>query len=99
MSRLKLLIAIPALQRGGEHRGDHRATLAARARILAEIAGDRGGASPWSATGRRTGPSSAPGATATRIELIVFERNRGYGAAIKEAWRQSDAELLALPRR
>src|SRR5216684_4409184 len=30
-----------------------------------------------------------------RINLIVFEKNRGYGAAIKEAWRQSDAELLS----
>ena len=31
----------------------------------------------------------------SRINLIVFEKNRGYGAAIKEAWRQSDAELLS----
>lgn len=29
-----------------------------------------------------------------RINLIVFEKNRGYGAAIKEAWRQSDADIL-----
>lgn len=29
-----------------------------------------------------------------QIHLIVFEKNRGYGAAIKEAWRQSDADLL-----
>lgn len=29
-----------------------------------------------------------------RIKLIVFEKNRGYGAAIKEAWRQSDADFL-----
>lgn len=29
------------------------------------------------------------------ITLIVFPRNRGYGAAIKEAWARSDAELLA----
>jgi dolichol-phosphate hexosyltransferase len=29
-----------------------------------------------------------------RIRLIVFECNRGYGAAIKEAWRDSKAELL-----
>jgi glycosyltransferase involved in cell wall biosynthesis len=29
-----------------------------------------------------------------RIKLIVFEKNRGYGAAIKEAWGQSDAQLL-----
>ncbi len=28
------------------------------------------------------------------IHLIVFPQNKGYGAAIKEAWRQSDAELL-----
>ncbi len=29
-----------------------------------------------------------------RIRLIVFEKNRGYGAAIKEAWDESDADLL-----
>jgi glycosyltransferase involved in cell wall biosynthesis len=29
-----------------------------------------------------------------RIDLIVFEKNRGYGAAIKEGWRGSDADLL-----
>lgn len=28
------------------------------------------------------------------ITVIGFERNRGYGAAIQEAWRQSDADLL-----
>ncbi|HEY6990107.1 MAG TPA: glycosyltransferase family 2 protein [Bryobacteraceae bacterium] len=28
------------------------------------------------------------------IKVIGFERNRGYGAAIQEAWKQSDAELL-----
>lgn len=29
-----------------------------------------------------------------KIKLIVFEKNRGYGAAIKEGWAQSDADLL-----
>jgi glycosyltransferase involved in cell wall biosynthesis len=29
-----------------------------------------------------------------RIKLIVFPKNRGYGAAIKEAWTQSNADLL-----
>lgn len=29
-----------------------------------------------------------------RINLVVFEKNRGYGAAIKFAWNQSDADLL-----
>jgi hypothetical protein len=31
---------------------------------------------------------------ADKVGLIVFEQNRGYGAAITEAWLQSDAELL-----
>ena len=29
-----------------------------------------------------------------QIRLIVFQRNYGYGAAIKEAWLNSDADLL-----
>ncbi len=29
-----------------------------------------------------------------QIKLIVFEKNRGYGAAIKEGWEQSNADLL-----
>lgn len=32
---------------------------------------------------------------AHNIQLIVFEKNRGYGAAIQHAWQESDAELLA----
>jgi glycosyltransferase involved in cell wall biosynthesis len=34
-----------------------------------------------------------------RINLIVFPKNRGYGAAIKEAWRQSDADPSQVFRR
>lgn len=30
----------------------------------------------------------------TKIALIEFPENKGYGAAIKEAWRQSDADVL-----
>ena len=30
-----------------------------------------------------------------QINLIVFPKNRGYGAAIKEGWMHSDADLLA----
>ena len=30
-----------------------------------------------------------------RIKLIAYEKNRGYGAAIKEGWRGTDADLLA----
>ena len=28
------------------------------------------------------------------IQLVVFEKNRGYGAAIQYAWQKSDADLL-----
>lgn len=34
-------------------------------------------------------------AYAGQIDVIVFEKNRGYGAAIMEAWAKSDAELLS----
>lgn len=30
-----------------------------------------------------------------RIRLVIFEKNRGYGAAIKEGWSQSTGDLLA----
>jgi glycosyltransferase involved in cell wall biosynthesis len=30
-----------------------------------------------------------------QVQLVVFPHNRGYGAAIQEAWRRSDCELLA----
>jgi glycosyltransferase involved in cell wall biosynthesis len=30
-----------------------------------------------------------------KIKLIVFEKNRGYGAAIKKGWEESDGDLLA----
>ena len=30
-----------------------------------------------------------------QISLIIFEKNKGYGAAIKEGWSHSDADLLA----
>jgi glycosyltransferase involved in cell wall biosynthesis len=30
-----------------------------------------------------------------KIKLIIFEKNRGYGAAIKQGWESTDADLLA----
>jgi len=32
---------------------------------------------------------------AEHIKIIIFEKNKGYGAAIKEGWRQSDAKYLS----
>ena len=32
---------------------------------------------------------------ASKIKLIIFEKNRGYGAAIKQGWSEASGELLA----
>ena len=32
------------------------------------------------------------------VKVIVFEKNRGYGAAIKEGWRQGSGKPARLPR-
>jgi len=31
---------------------------------------------------------------ADKIDIIIFEKNKGYGAAIKEGWEQSNGDLL-----
>ncbi len=92
--RLKLLIAIPALNEEASISETIQRSLAAREQILAnspvtevEIAVVSDGS-----TDRTVELASR---YLDRIRLIVFEKNRGYGAAIKEAWAQSDAELLA----
>ena len=30
-----------------------------------------------------------------KIKLVIFEKNRGYGAAIKQGWEETDADLVA----
>ena len=30
-----------------------------------------------------------------KIKLIIFEKNRGYGAAIKQGWEETDADIVA----
>ena len=90
---MKLLVAIPALN---EEEGiasiiqrmvNAREEIIARALVTAvEITVVSDGS-----TDRTVEYARAFGA---QISLIVFERNRGYGAAIMEAWRRSDAELL-----
>ncbi len=91
---MKLLIAIPALNEEDSITNIIQRTLDARAHILAqtpvtdvEITVISDGSAD-----RTVERAAAFGA---RINLIVFERNRGYGAAIMEAWRRSNAELLS----
>src|SRR5258707_10733082 len=92
--RLKLLIAIPALNEEDSIAQTIQRSLAARERILSN--------SPVTEVEITVVSDGSTDRTVElasryldRIRLIVFERNRGYGAAIKEAWAQSDAELLA----
>jgi len=91
---LKLLIAIPALDEEESIASIIERTLAARSRILAETAVTDVQVTVVS-DGSRDRTVERAQAYRNQIHLIVFEKNRGYGAAIKEAWRQSDAELLA----
>jgi glycosyltransferase involved in cell wall biosynthesis len=91
---LKLLIAIPALDEEESIASIIDRTLAARSRLLAETAVTEVEVTVVS-DGSHDRTVERAQAYRNQIHLIVFEKNRGYGAAIKEAWRQSDAELLA----
>ena len=91
---MKLLIAIPALNEEASIAAVVEQCLAARPAIVAvtpitevEITVVSDGS-----TDRTVERARAFG---DRINVIVFETNRGYGAAIMEAWRRSDAELLS----
>jgi hypothetical protein len=91
---VKLLIAIPALNEESSIASIIERCLAAAPRITSETA-----VTELDVTVVSDGSTDRTVEIAScyrdRIHLIVFEQNRGYGAAIKEAWRQSDAELLA----
>ena len=90
---MKLAIAIPALNEEDSITSIVERSLAAREKIVAgtsvkevEVIVVSDGS-----TDRTVERARAFG---ERIKLVVFEKNRGYGAAIQEAWRQSDAELV-----
>jgi glycosyltransferase involved in cell wall biosynthesis len=90
---MKLLIVIPALNEEQSIESIIRRSLEARARIIE--------GSPVTAVDITVVSDGSTDRTVERarrhadsVKLIVFEKNRGYGAAIKEAWRQSDADLL-----
>lgn len=90
---MKLLIVIPALNEEQSIESIIRRSLEARARIIE--------GSPVTAVDITVVSDGSTDRTVERarryadsVKLIVFEKNRGYGAAIKEAWWQSDADLL-----
>ena len=90
---MRLLIAIPALNEEASIAQTIERCLLARKDII-----DRSPITQVEITVVSDGSTDRTVELASRfndqITLIVFRRNRGYGAAIKEAWSRSDAELL-----
>jgi glycosyltransferase involved in cell wall biosynthesis len=93
MVAMKLLIAIPALNEEDSIESIIQRSLAARDRICAGSA-----VRDVEITVVSDGSTDRTVELARKyegqIKLIVFHKNRGYGAAIQEAWHNSDAELL-----
>jgi len=93
MVAMKLLIAIPALNEEDSIESIIQRSLAARGRICAGSA-----VRDVEITVVSDGSTDRTVELARKyegqIKLIVFPKNRGYGAAIQEAWNNSDAELL-----
>jgi glycosyltransferase involved in cell wall biosynthesis len=91
---MKLLIAIPALNEEASIAETIERCLEARSAIIRESP-----VTEVEITVVSDGSTDRTVALASpyqpRIKLLVFEKNRGYGAAIKEAWRESDADLVS----
>lgn len=90
---MKLLIVIPALNEEDSIESIIQRSLKARENIIR-----RSGIDDVLITVVSDGSTDRTVELASKytdkISLIVFKKNRGYGAAIKEGWNRSDAELL-----
>src|SRR5882724_13204650 len=90
---MKLGIAIPALNEEDNIESIIQRSLAARQYIQ-----DHSSVTDVEVTVVSDGSTDRTVELASRykdlIRLIVFSENQGYGAAIKEAWMESDADLL-----
>ena len=91
---MKLLIAIPALNEEESIADTVRRALEARKEIVTSTPVTDVEITVVS-DGSTDGTVEEARSFADQIHVIVFPANRGYGAAIQEAWRQSDAELLS----
>ena len=90
---MKLLIVIPALNEEKGIESVIRRSLEAREYIVANSPVTEVDVTVVS-DGSTDGTVDIARRYEDQIRLIVFPKNRGYGAAIKEGWRESDAELL-----
>jgi glycosyltransferase involved in cell wall biosynthesis len=91
---MKLLIAIPALDEQDSIASTIERCLDAREHIIANSPVTEVNVTVVSDGSTDRTVEIAKGYT-DRIGLIVFEKNKGYGAAISEAWMSSDADLLS----
>ncbi len=91
---MKLLIAIPALNEEEAIASTIERCLEARSKIINETPVTEVEITVVS-DGSTDGTVEIAGRYTDEIRLIVFEKNRGYGAAITEAWLSSDAALLS----
>jgi glycosyltransferase involved in cell wall biosynthesis len=87
-----LTIAIPALNEEDAIGGTIARCLAARERIK-EAAG-LAHVEIFVVSDGSTDRTAEIAKTYEDVKVIVFEKNRGYGAAIKEGWRQGSGSLL-----
>jgi glycosyltransferase involved in cell wall biosynthesis len=93
LERLRLLITIPAYNEEESIASIIERCLASRARILADSSVTDVDVTVVS-DGSTDRTAAIAGQYEKQIRLIAFDKNRGYGAAIKEAWHQSEADLL-----
>jgi len=91
---MKLLIVIPALNEEESIQSTIERCLAARQVIVSKSSVDDVEITVVS-DGSTDRTVERAMAYQGRIRVIVFPQNRGYGAAIMEAWSKSDAELLS----
>ena len=91
--QIRLLIAIPALNEENSIEGIIKRTLDAR-RFITENSPVTQVEITVISDGSTDRTVELARRYADRIRLIIFERNQGYGAAIKEAWKSTNAELL-----
>ena len=90
---MKLVIAIPALNEELAIESIIQRTLAARKTIMKQCDLDAVQVIVVS-DGSTDHTVEIASRYLNEIRLIVFEHNRGYGAAIQAAWNDSDAELM-----
>lgn len=90
---MRLLIAIPALNEQESIASSIEKCLDARQHIIDHSPVDEVEVTVVS-DGSTDRTVEIAGRYTDQIKLIVFETNRGYGAAITEAWMSSDADLL-----